>query len=324
MLVLSPPSARREFDGLPEFFEESLRPYLREREKDRRAAVVNFLIVVGAFGVLALAMLRFGPLGESNLQFSLIIAFGGLALGMFLVNRARGDIANGLFERLCARLGFSYLPRLPRPDYCADFSALKLLPGFNEEAWEDEIRGRHSGARFVLCEAHLKYKTGGKKRDERTVFHGQLLMIDYPKRFLGRTVVNRDMGPLNRFNKPGKEFSHVGLASPEFEKAFEAWSTDQVEARDLLDPLVLERFQELERLFKGRRLRAAFADNRLLIALETGDRLNMGSMFAPLETPARVETILKEFDVVFDLIDAVVKPVEGRMDGAISIAGMKS
>ena len=42
--------------------------------------------------------------------------------------------------------------------------------------------------------------------------------------------------------KPGKEYSHVGLASPEFEKAFEAWSTDQVEARELLDPLVLERF----------------------------------------------------------------------------------
>ena len=66
----------------------------------------------------------------------------------------------------------------------------------------------------------------------------------------------------------------------------------QVEARDLLDPIVLERFQELERLFGGKKLRAAFDDGKIMIAIETGDRLNIGTMFAPLHGPARVEAIL--------------------------------
>jgi hypothetical protein len=96
-----------------------------------------------------------------------------------------------------------------------------------------------------------------------------------------------------------------------------------VEARDLLDPLVLERFQELERLFGGKKLRAAFADGQVLIAVETGDRLNMGSRFTPLEDPARVEAILAEFAAIFDLMDALTKPVAGRLGGAFSLASVQ-
>lgn len=301
------------------FYEAEIAPYLALKEKDRRAAVFNFIILTGALGVCALAVLLFGPFGEINLQVAIVIGLGAAALGTLLVNRTRDDIAHGLLERLSDRLGFAYRSRFARPDYCETFRSLKLLPDFNRESWDDEVRGARSGAGFVMCETHLQYRTSGKNNHTRTVFRGQLLILDYPKRFLGKTVVRRDAGVLNALLKPGGEFQRVGLASPEFEKAFEAWSTDQVEARELLDPLVLERFQELERLFKGKKLRAAFIDSKLLIAIETGDRLNMGSMFRPLEEPSRVERILSEFGVVFDLIDAIVKPVEGRINGAFSL-----
>ncbi len=132
------------------------------------------------------------------------------------------------------------------------------------------------------------------------------------------------MGPLNALMKPGKGYARVGLASPAFEKSFEAWSTDQVEARDLLDPIVLERFQELERLFGGKQLRAAFDGGKLLIAVETGDRLNIGTMFKPIDGAGRVETILKEFDVVFDLIDVLLARHNGTMNGAFSLSHVKA
>ena len=98
-----------------------------------------------------------------------------------------------------------------------------------------------------------------------------------------------------------------------------AWSTDQVEARELLDPVVLERFQELERLFEGKGLQAAFTEGKLIIALSTGDRLNMGTMFKPLEGEDRVETIVSELDVIFDLMDVAVKRVDKKMSGAFTI-----
>lgn len=324
MRTLEIPS-RAEFSALGGFYESDIAPYLALKEKDRRAAVLNFGILVGALGALAVAVFFFGPFPDgSNVQAAVMIVICAAALGTWIVNKTRSDISHGLVERVSGKLGFAYRSRFDRPGYCETFSRLKLLPAFNLESWEDEVRGKHAGSSFTMCEAHLRYKSSGKNKNIRTVFHGQLLMLEYPKRFLGKTVVVRDAGILNALMKPGSEFQRVGLASPEFEKAFEAWSTDQVEARELLDPLVLERFQELERLFKGKKLRAAFVDGVLLVAIETGDRLNMGSMFTPLEDPARVENLLAEFDVVFDLIDAVLKPVEGRMTGAFSLQQLRA
>lgn len=324
-MSLTPPSDRPEFDGFAAYFETDIAPYLRARETKRREAVNNFLILAGAVGVLGLSIILFGPFPSGdNLQMGLLVAALGAGGGMWFVNRARDDIAAGLLERICGRLGFSYRLKIDRPAFYERFRTLGLLPRHNREEWEDGVRGAHAGAGFEMCEAHLKIKTSGKNNSTRTVFHGQILVIDYPKRFLGTTVVKRDAGPLNRFHKPGKDFSQVGLASAEFERAFEAWSTDQVEARDLLDPVVLERFQELERLFGGKKLRAAFDGGKLMIAIETGDRLNMGSMFKPLESRERIETILREFDVIFDLIDVLVRRVDAPMTGAFSVDRLRS
>lgn len=323
-MKLTVQSDRTEFAGFDAFFEQSIAPYLAEKESERAAAVTNVLILGAATAALTLAIAFFGPFGIENLRVAMFAGVGGAALSTWLLNRTRADITHGLLERIAGKLGFSYRGKLDRPDYHTRFRALKLLPNHNREEWEDEIVGTYAGNGLMLAEAHLQYKSSGKNSSTRTVFHGQLFVIDYPKRFLGTTVVLRDRGALNGFGKPSREFSRVGLASPEFEKIYEAWSTDQVEARDLLDPLVLERFQELERLYKGKKLRAAFDAGQLLVAIETGDRLNIGTMFAPLQGTQRVETILAEFEVVFDLIDVLMKRLDGRIDGAFSVEHVKA
>jgi hypothetical protein len=247
----------------------------------------------------------------------------GAGAGGYCLNRARAEITNGLLERIAAQFKFTYAAKPGRPALYDQFRRLKLIPGHNREKFEDAVSGVYADAPFSFCEAHLEVQTSGKKKSRRTVFHGQMFAIDYPKRFFGSTVVQRDMGVLNGLTKPSKEYSRVGLASPAFEKAFEAWSTDQVEARELLDPIVLERFEELERLFGGKKVRAAFDGGKLLIAVETGDRLNIGTMFRPIDGAERVEIILKEFDVIFDLIDILLKRLEKRTSGAFSIADVK-
>lgn len=318
------PSKREEFQGFGSFYESAVEPYLRERESQRKSAVFQSFLIAGAAGVIALLIFSVAPFGGVNLQLSLIAGFVGLAVAGARLNYARADISGGLLHMICDHLGFVYQAKLQRPVYCADFDRLSLLPNFNRESWEDEVRGARAGADFTICEAHLRYKTSsGKNNSTRTVFRGQLLVIDYHKTFLGETVVKRDKGVFNRLMKPGRNFQRVGIASPKFEKIFEAWSTDQVEARDLLDPIVLERFEELDRIFDGAKLRAAFSDGKLYVAMETGDKLNMGSMFRTLENPERVETVLREFDLVFDLIDVLIKRLDSRIDGAFSVDAVR-
>jgi hypothetical protein len=321
--MIETPSHREEFRGFPEYYESEIAPYLGAKEDARQKAVMQAGLIVIAAGVLVAAALRFGPFGEGNFQAAFIAGMIGLAIAGYRLNKTRGDITHGLLERVCSHLNLGYVRNISRPSYCAEFDRLDLLPSFNRESWEDEVRGERHGASFVFSEAHLKYKTSGKNSSTRTVFHGQLLVVDYQKRFLGETVIKRDAGVFNRLKKPGKNFQRIGIVSSKFEKIFEAWSTDQVEARELLDPLVLERFEELDRLFDGAKLRAAFSGGKLFLALETGDKLNMGSMFKPLRGPARVEKILKEFDLIYDLIDVLLKRVEGRMDGAFSVDAIR-
>lgn len=323
VMSIKTPSEREEFADFPGFYESDIAHYLRAKEDARQIAITHAGLIAIAAAVAVGAVFIMGPFGEANLQVAAIVGMIALAIAVWRINKTRSDITHGLLERVCGKLGYAYRRDMGRPDYFSSFDRLKLMPNFNRESWEDEVRGARHGADFVFCEAHLKYKSGGKNSSTRTVFHGMMMVIDYHKKFLGETVIRRDKGFFNRFGKPGDNFQKVGIASLKFEKIFEAWSTDQVEARELLDPVVLERFEELERLFDGAKLRAAFSGGKLYLALETGDKLNMGSMFAPLEGPARVEKILQEFDIIYDLIDVLIKQLDARIDSAFSVEAVR-
>lgn len=316
-MSFSYPSARPIYEGFAAFHARELEPFLAAREGARRKAVGRFFACLAAGCAAALAAMLFSP-------FAVFAFLAGAGAGFFFLDRTRAEITHGLLERIAAHFGFIYTARPGRPALYDQFRRLKLIPGHNREKFEDAVTGVYNGAPFSFCEAHLEIQSSGKNKSRRTVFHGQMFALDYPKRFLGSTVVQRDMAVLNALSKPSKEYSRVGLASPAFEKVFEAWSTDQVEARELLDPIVLERFEELERLYGGKKIRAAFDGGKLLIAVETGDRLNIGTMFKPIEGTRRVEIILKEFDVIFDLIDVLLKRVEQRTNGAFSLADVKA
>ena len=323
-MTVEPASGRKEFQGFDAFYARDIAPYLKVNEGARQRAVLHAALIAIAAAVAAFAGFRLGPFGEGNFHLAFFIALAGVAGAGWRVDRTRNDITGGLLQKICQNLDFGYRLELDRPRYCEEFDRLGLLPNYNREGWEDEVSGKRHDADFTICEAHLKYRSSGKNSNTRTVFHGQLLVIDYHKKFLGETVVKRDAGLFNRLMKPGKHFQRIGIVSSKFEKIFEAWSTDQVEARELLDPLVLERFEELDKLFGGAKLRAAFSNGKVLVALETGDKLNMGTMFKPLHGPERVANILHEFDLIFDLIDILLKRTAGRLDGAFTVDAVKS
>lgn len=323
-MSIEPASGREEFQGFDAFYAHEIAPYLKANEDTRQRAVLHAALIAIAAAVGAFAGFRLGPFGDGNFQLAFFIGLAGFAGAGWRLEKTRNDITGGLLQKICLKLDFNYRLKMDRPRYCEEFDRLGLLPNYNREGWEDEVTGNRHDAGFTICEARLKYKSSGKNSSTRTVFHGQLLVIDYHKEFLGETVVKRDAGIFNRMMKPGKRFQRIGIVSSKFEKIFEAWSTDQVEARELLDPLVLERFEELDRLFGGAKLRAAFSNGKVLVALETGDKLNMGTMFKPLHGPERIAAILREFDLIFDLIDVLLKRTTGRLEGAFTVDAIKS
>ncbi len=295
------------------YYAREIAPGLDAREAGRKAAVTQFIIAGAAGVVLALALLaiwRPGATGGGEWGWILagVLAVGGFGIGGAILSGTARGVKNELLPQVAAYCGARYAMTVSDASAIGRFRAEKLVPGYDRSSFEDEIAGERHGAAFTLFEAHLRdVRRDSKGRTTTvTVFRGQLLRVAFPQNFLGRTIVLRDAGMFNAFLNLGTKLQRVGLVDPTFEKIFEVFSTDQVEARYLLTPTFMERLLELETLLKGKKARAAFAEGDLLVAIEGGNLFEPGSMFKPLADFARVEKVLKEIQSVHGVIDALL------------------
>ncbi len=178
----------------------------------------------------------------------------------------------------------------------------RLLPSYDSRKFEDLIEGDRAETHFSLVECKLTEQRGsGKNRRTVTTFQGLLFHIQYPDRFLGRTLVARQGWWKGLFGD--KELQKVDLVSKELEDSFTIYSNDQVEARALLTPDRMERLIALERHFKGGKLRGIFEGDHLTLALEADDQFEAGSIWKTLVDPERYITALTEIGLVCDVID---------------------
>ncbi|WP_427451132.1 DUF3137 domain-containing protein [Litorimonas sp. WD9-15] len=230
-----------------------------------------------------------------------------------ILSSIKADTKINIVGGICRYLGWSFSQTMGFSRPHAGFDDLGLLPRYHRGDYEDKIEGRAHGANFASYEAHLEKRHGRENGKETwtTAFRGQLLVIVFDQKFMGRTVVLRDKGLFNRKKKG--DMKRVGLVDPVFEKIFEAYSTDQVEARYLLTPTFMQRLVDLETSVDGKKIRFGFTGGQLLIAVETVNRYEAGSMFKPLIETARTQKILDEIGAIYDVIDGVMKPAERRV-----------
>ena len=182
------------------------------------------------------------------------------------------------------------------------FKSAGLMP--SDGALEDHISGRHNGVDFHLCEStsgHAK----GEAEDGPDVWEGVLFAFAYRKKFRGRTLIVRDGGAIGNFFKGfGKDGERITLEDPRFEERFEVFGSDQVEARYLLTPAFMERLVDLDTRYGGKKLKAAFADDKLLLTID--DRQDRFELH--LEEGVRhgeAEKLLRDLEIPCQIIDAL-------------------
>ncbi len=306
----------KDFGFFAERFTSAIQPSLAGREMDRVKAVNkqrNFMIVAVMLAIAATGI-GFGVFQEPfGIFIGAIAGFGLYAWGSSDINKLGKETKLMLVEPVAAEFNIAYELQPPRPAEIATFRSLDLVPGWDREKFEDLLRGQRNDTPFEFFEAHLEEKrttTDGKGRTRTTwvtVFKGQCLVVKFHKQFQGVTKVYRDAGALNFFKKLSQmgKGQRVKLEDPVFEKAFEVYSTDQIEARYILTPDFMERMLGLERTFKGKQVRCAFAGGQMLLACEGKDLLEPGSMRRKMDDLGRVREILQDFAAIFLLIDAM-------------------
>lgn len=308
-------------DGLPEDFqrfagtyEAEIRPALQAREGERMAAARTARqatwggLLVGGGGIAAGLAVFNEPIVA---VVSGLVGGAAVAVGRAPLGRLKRE-AKGLFVRPIAdSFGIDFEADPGFVDTARQLREAGLLPRFDRSAFEDRMIGQRKGIDFEFFEAHLKQRrtetrNGRTHTKYVTVFKGQCLRFNFHKRFFGQTLVTRDAGIFNRFGgRAGMD--RAILEDPAFEKAFEVYTTDQVEARFILTPDLMQRLVDLEQVFRGRKLRCAFAGEEMLVAVEGENLFEPGSLFTPMDDPGRVRRVLDDFAVVFTLIESVTR-----------------
>jgi len=305
-----------ELKGFSKYFHDEIFPLLDTNERLRKDAVRNGILWSLLLGALFSFAAFYLSKISANAQPSIIVlVLGGLsiaALNKRFFKNVRGETKEKIVGGICAYIGWTFLADVKDKPDLNYWSRLGLLPkgypsgrtlGIKRSSFEDQMSGEAHGAQFTSVETHLEQKNDD---NWRTVFRGQVMTLTFPRKFLGKTVVLRDKGVFQR--KKLGDMKRVGLVDPIFEKIFEAYSTDQVESRYLLDPAFMQKLIDLERSVDGKKIRFGFVDGQLLIVVETPNRFEAGSMLKSLTTPDRTQRILDEVGAIYDIVDGVMKP----------------
>lgn len=301
-----------------EFYQERIEPLFTAAEADRVAAVTTFRqrISLGAPVAALLAVLTFVFFqeGVAALIVGAIAGVIAFTVAYLPLQKISDRVKESSLRAIAASIGVTYGSSGGQPASIARFNSLNLLPGFDRSHFEDFFHGERQGCAFDLCEATLEDERTDKDGDKSyvTVFRGQIIRISFPKAFLGVTVVKRDIGMFNALRGMG-ELKQVNLGDTTFEKAFEVYSSDQVEARYLVHPVFMERLISLEQAFNGRKIRCGFQNGDLLIAVEGENKFEIGDMFKPLADPARARRIVDDIAEVLRLMDAVLTAEQGAL-----------
>ena len=294
------------------YFAREIAPALADLEAERRKAVTRHNIAVGvgaALGLVAFVWIasRGGPSPPAFIVAGIIVVLG-VGVGQAMLALTARTVKDALVPRVAAFAGVTFSRKVSDPSAIHTFRKHGLVPSYDRSSFEDFFSGTRADCPFELFEAHLKQRHRDSKGRTHytTCFRGQVLRVLVPVNFLGVTVVLRDAGIFNRLIKPERALERVRLVDPKFEKTFEVFSNDQVEARYLLSPDFMERLLALETMLKGKKARAAFADGELMIAIEGGNLFEAGSMFTPLADPARARKVWGEIESVHGVIDALL------------------
>ncbi|MBV7259724.1 DUF3137 domain-containing protein [Erythrobacter crassostreae] len=273
-----------------------------------------------------LAFMWFGPDFSGQIKFFLSAggAMGVGAWGYMPINAAKKTIKIGINSAIARSLGVEYAHEVePGGEFeaCRNYG---LVPSYDRSGFEDRWFGDIEGHGFELYEAHLEERRGsGKNRRWVTVFRGAIIAMEFGRPFHSTTLLQRAGkhkkwfglgGRKDNVTFGGHQLDYVDQVHPDFEDVFEIWSDDQVEARVLVHPSYVEHLLAVEKAFQGEAVRALFARGSFVIAIESNNLFESGSLNSA-EDEARVAEAAEQFTALAGLALAINQNERGRVIG---------
>jgi hypothetical protein len=287
-------------------YQTNLQPKLTELETTR-AAFVKKIKLYGAIGL----GVGFGFMAFKISAWPLILA--GVGIFFFYQYHAkqfRNSYKTQVVAAIAQAQGLQYNHQacISRTDY----DQSKLFVRKPDRYWGDDlltgIVGK-TGIRF--SELHTQYKSGGKNKSWHTIFRGIFFIADFNKNFMGETFVLPDVSE-NAFGSTlGGFFQKLNMMRPqlikledvEFEKHFAIYGTDQVEARYILSPALMQRILNLKQKFNTK-VALSFIGSHVYIAITINKTLFEAPwLFSPVDNQKQLEEYYNDIKMCIDIVE---------------------
>lgn len=291
------------------YYEEHMKPKEAEFERHRinalakykRRFVVSVLVCIATtiYGILG-GLFHSGPGGE--LSFLIIILYiGAYYWTVNPISDYENNMKSALFPEIFKLFGNLTYSKAVNVNLDELQTKSEIIPNYGFEFFEDYIGGKVAGVDLEMFYAKL---TCDQKVSLNNIkFEGLMIIISMNKNFSGRTIIKKDAGRVgNLLERRISKYENVKLESSAFEKIFEVYSSDQVEARYLLTTAFMEKLIEVSEVFDAK-MQCSFFDDKLLILLETHNRLfDTPSVRKPVHFNRNINKIMKEIELIESLV----------------------
>jgi len=278
--------------ALEHLYHGVLKETLTSLESVRKKILRQYLFALfGAILFLVSLILYFTNVGEPGIVIPVLIGAVFIASLVVFIQAIRGQKRYRLrFKQTVVREvvkavnpEWHYDPdrRVSSVDYRT--SGIFSRP-YDKYEGDDYISGVIDKTDFECSELHTQYvthttdKDGRRKEHWHTIFKGLFFHADFNKQFHGRTFVRPDYSErlFGKWGQKLQKFSDKGalvkLENPIFEKAFKVHSSDQIEARYILTPTIMESLLHIKNEYK-RPVHFSFVDSRVYCALSFNKKL---------------------------------------------------
>ena len=246
-----------------------------------------------------------------TIDFLVVMIVGGMFGYFWSMHELSQQYSKLYRERVLPRLAASFGEITWRDAVMPNLARLKaehVFRAYGQATATNELAGTYRGLPINIVE--LKLMSPNEKK-EAPVFDGLVIDIDLRRDTGATTAVVSDAGAFGNFrdrlSANGRE--RVRLEDPEFERVYEVYSTDQIAARALLHPALMERLLALGRRNDFGRPILLCAGSRLTVAAPkaVGRALFEAPSFT--KPAASRETLLRlrgDIEAVLRLADALV------------------
>lgn len=177
---------------------------------------------------------------------------------------------------------------------------------------EDLVSGNAGKTSFYFAEVHAEYETqvqtkNGTRTEWHDIFKGIIFAADFNKNFNGVTILK----PSNLFSTMSAWFSKnlfsfgdkdvVTLENVDFNKTFITHSTDQVEARYILTPAMMDRILTLNKNTDST-LSLSFINSRMYIAFPLNRNYFEAPVFKTLLNPDLLNQDIEVINFMYEIV----------------------